>query len=492
MSLLLDALRRAGTARGDDIAEPVNQRAAGDDNAAGSARADEFDLDIDAATAVQTDASPGATASASLNGPARAEAVFRGGASRGSVIRTAALFTLGGFALLGGLLVGGWYYYDSTRNAVDQELVRYTPEPETANDRATGGDAADGAEPLAEEALGPDALDAPTVDSEGSEIERADAQSGTDTADAEVDAAAALAAAPQSGSAGAGSDGGGADQQSSGDAEAGGSGATAGDAGTAAASADEDSGSGSASTKSSDDAPDDPASGRDRTASASSGSPDNRTSNDDVRAEAEPSKGPLVRSTTGGDGRSPLAQALQDGYQALRSGDLMAARRHYRKAVELDSSNRDARLGAAAVAQRQGNAAAAIEHYRKVLADHPRDPYARSGLASLESSGDPRRIESELKTLLKQEPDAHALRYALGNLYAREDRWSQAQSAYFEAFRTAPEEADYAFNLAVALDRLGQRESAMKYYGKALELAGDGSASFPLESARDRLESLRR
>jgi tetratricopeptide (TPR) repeat protein len=199
----------------------------------------------------------------------------------------------------------------------------------------------------------------------------------------------------------------------------------------------------------------------------------------------------MVRSTGSGNGRSPLAQALQAGYRALRSGDLMAARAHYRDALELAPANRDARLGAAAVAQRQGNAAAAIEHYREVLADHPRDPYARSGLASLESTADPRRIESELKTLLKQDPNAHALRYALGNLYAREQRWAQAQSAYFDAFRAAPGEADYAFNLAVALDQLGKRDAAMKYYDEALELAGDGSASFPIESATRRLESLR-
>lgn len=495
MSLLLDALRRAGSARGDDIAEPVNQRPAGDDNAAGTARAEEFDLDIDAATAAQTDASPGATAGASLKGPARAEAVFRGGASGGSVIRTAALFTLGAFVLLGGLLMGGWYYYDSTRSAVDRELVRYTPEPEAANDRATGADtAADGAEPSAEEALDPDALDAATVDSESTDTDGANPQSGTDTADAEVDAAAALAAAPQSGTAagGADSDAGGADKEPSAETASANGDATAGDAGTAAAGADEGSGSGAASKPASDDTPDDTASAQTGNSGTSAKSSDNRTSNDDVRAEAEASDGPLVRSTAGGDGRSPLAQALQEGYRALRRGDLMAARRHYREAVELGPSNRDARLGAAAVAQRQGNAAAAIEHYRKVLADHPRDPYARSGLASLESTGDPRRIESELKTLLKQEPNAHALRYALGNLYAREDRWSQAQSAYFEAFRTAPKEADYAFNLAVALDRLGQREAAVKYYGEALDLAGDGSASFPLESARSRMESLSR
>ncbi len=485
MSLLLDALRRAGAARGEGFGEPGNQRPGADGGAAGHAAADEFDLDVDAATMVEPGSPSSGTAGAGLNGPARAEAVFRGGASGGSVIRTAALFALGTFALLGSLLGGGWYYYESTRSAVDRELVRYTPDPGTANDRSAEAETATaGADPSADEALGPDARDA--LDTATAAPEPADTAASGPSGTADTGDQAVAAVAPQSGSAERGA----ATASREGSAAAT-DGATAGDAGTAASAASADdapaSGSASAEAAARNGARDSAASEGSRTTSASTA---NGTASDDVRSEAA-SDGPMVRSTGSGDGRSPLAKALQDGYRALRSGDLMAARRHYRRAVELDPANRDARLGAAAVAQRQGNAAAAIDHYRRVLADHPRDPYARSGLASLQSTADPRRIESELKTLLKQDPDAHALRYALGNLYARENRWSQAQSAYFEAFRAAPKEADYAFNLAVALDHLGQREAAVAYYGRALELAGDGSASFPLESARRRLESLR-
>jgi Tfp pilus assembly protein PilF len=465
VSLLLDALRRAGTARGDGIVEPVNRGSGVDANTGSTDGADEFDLDVDAATARQAGGDGGGgQAATGLNGPARAEAVFRGGASGASIIRTTGLFVLGTFAVVGGLLLGGWYYYESTRNAVDRELVRYTPDMETANG-ATGGDSG----PSAAQSLDPDALA-----TEPSDAGSADGRD-RDTGDTTVDAETALATATQSGAVDEDA------ERDAGDPEAvrepSSSQASTGDAGTAAATAADD---GSA-----DSVEPEPA------ATATTEQAANGASSDDVRDAATPSDQPMVRSTGSGNGRSPLAQALQDGYSALRSGDLMAARAHYRDAVELAPANRDARLGAAAVAQRQGNAAAAIEHYREVLADHPRDPYARSGLASLESTADPRRIESELKTLLKQDPNAHALRYALGNLYAREQRWAQAQSAYFDAFRAAPGEADYAFNLAVALDQLGKRDAAMKYYDEALELAGDGSASFPIESATRRLESLR-
>jgi Tfp pilus assembly protein PilF len=492
VSLLLDALRRAGAARGDDIAEPVNPRTAADDRASPPEGGDDdaFDLDPEAATAAEPESSArkgdGATG---LQGPARAEAVFRGGTPGGSVIRTALLVTLGVIVLAGGLAFGGWYYYESTRNAVDRELIRYTPDPEPAaapaNDDAANPPGDTGIDPAALKPLasadraGGDDVDPKSVttaeDAEAAQSMAPEASTRDDDVTGTGDAVAESDRAPDS-----------ADRESN-----------VGDAGIAAA-AEAETGKTGAEPAATDAGeatarqPDAPENAEQTTAAATRQS-GNGVSDVDVGAESESGTGdgPLVRRTADGGGRSPLAKALQSGYRALRSGDLMAARRHYREALELDASNRDARLGAAAVAQRQGNAAAAIEHYRQVLADHPRDPYARSGLASLEGTADPRRLESELKTLLKQDPDAHALRYALGNLYARENRWSQAQSEYFDAFRAAPKEADYAFNLAVALDQLGKRDAAMEYYDRALELAGDGSASFALEAARRRLESLR-
>ena len=58
-------------------------------------------------------------------------------------------------------------------------------------------------------------------------------------------------------------------------------------------------------------------------------------------------------------------------------------------------------------------------------------------------------------------------------MYAEQNRWGDAQTAYFEAFRIAPGNADYAFNLAVSLDRLHQSQAALGYYEKALNLGGN-------------------
>ena len=76
--------------------------------------------------------------------------------------------------------------------------------------------------------------------------------------------------------------------------------------------------------------------------------------------------------------------------------------------------------------------------------------------------------------------DPSAFLYAaLGHLYAGQAQWSQAQQAYFQAFQLEPANPDYAYNLAVGLEHLGQRGIALGYYRKALDLArARGRAGF--------------
>ena len=82
------------------------------------------------------------------------------------------------------------------------------------------------------------------------------------------------------------------------------------------------------------------------------------------------------------------------------------------------------------------------------------------------------------------------MHFALGLQYVTQGRWPDAQAAFFEALRNEPTNADYAYNLAVSLDRLGQAQSAATYYQRALDLA-TASALFSPEAAKQRLASLR-
>jgi tetratricopeptide (TPR) repeat protein len=181
---------------------------------------------------------------------------------------------------------------------------------------------------------------------------------------------------------------------------------------------------------------------------------------------------------------------VAEGYSALQSGDLRRALSAYDRALQADAYNLDAQLGLAATAARSGNPALAARHFRLALEIDPRNGYAQAGLVSLAAERHGDLLEADLRAHLSQNPDAAALHFALGNLFATQKRWNDAQQAYFDAWRIEPERADYAFNLAVSLDQLRQPALARDYYQKALALVGQGGAQFDSAVANRRLSEL--
>lgn len=181
---------------------------------------------------------------------------------------------------------------------------------------------------------------------------------------------------------------------------------------------------------------------------------------------------------------------LAAAYQAYRQGDYATAQQQYAAALKQDPQNRDALLGSAAIAQQQGQDAVAAQYYEQVLTLDPRDPVAYAGMAALSQDDSPE-AESRLKLLLAQQPQAGTLYFALGNHYVRQQRWPEAQQAYFDAYRLQPDNAVFAYNLAVSLDHLGQRTGAAQYYQRALQLETAGDADFDRKQTQQRLEALR-
>ena len=174
-----------------------------------------------------------------------------------------------------------------------------------------------------------------------------------------------------------------------------------------------------------------------------------------------------------------------------QSGDLVAARRNYQQALRAEPRNIDALLGLAAVELRAGQYAAADHHYQQVLRLDPRNPHAHAGMLALRSQQvDPVAAESRVKSLLAREPSAEGLQFTLGNQYAQQSRWSEAQQAYFKALAADPNNPDFAYNLAVSLDHLRQEKPALQHYQLALKLAETRGAAFDADAVRARIAQL--
>ncbi|HFD92670.1 MAG TPA: tetratricopeptide repeat protein [Gammaproteobacteria bacterium] len=189
-------------------------------------------------------------------------------------------------------------------------------------------------------------------------------------------------------------------------------------------------------------------------------------------------------------GQPSTYQMLTMAYQAYREDRIQDARRLYEKVLDRQPRNRDALLGLASVAVRQGRNDEARALYRRQLEADPKDGIAQTGLLSLLSTGDPVANESLIKQMLREHGETPYLRFALGNVYAAQSRWEEAQQSYFRAYSAAPQNANYLFNLAVSLDHLHQDRMALQYYRWAVSQAGGQAVKFDVEGARQRIRAL--
>jgi tetratricopeptide (TPR) repeat protein len=207
---------------------------------------------------------------------------------------------------------------------------------------------------------------------------------------------------------------------------------------------------------------------------------------------SEPSTAPAPRSF----GRRAVARVnpgVAAGYAAYQSGDLERARSAYQQALRAEPRNIDALLGMAAVELRARQYASADRYYQRVLRLDPRNPHAHAGMLALRNQEmDPVVAESRVKSLIARDPAADGLQFTLGNQYAQQGRWGEAQQAYFKALAGDPKNPDFAYNLAVSLDHLRQVKPALQHYRLALQLAESRGAAFDAAAAQSRIAQLER
>jgi tetratricopeptide (TPR) repeat protein len=196
-----------------------------------------------------------------------------------------------------------------------------------------------------------------------------------------------------------------------------------------------------------------------------------------------------IRITTS---RLKVNPQIASAYQAFLSGDLATAQRDYQQVLKSEPKNINALHGLAAISLRQGQYEAAENLYLHILEADPKDSAAQAGLIGLKGQVDPIQSESRLKNLLAGQPESPSLNFALGNLYAQQGRWNDAQQAYFRAYTSDSENPDYQFNLAVSLDQLRQPRLALQYYQGALAAATQRPAAFDRNQVAGRVSDLQK
>ena len=195
-------------------------------------------------------------------------------------------------------------------------------------------------------------------------------------------------------------------------------------------------------------------------------------------AAAPPGPASRQRDFTITPARVESDPVLEGAYQAYNAGDMAKALGDYQQVLRSNPDSRDALLGLAAVETQAKRYDIAESYFTRLLELDPRDALAQAGLIGLHGQLDPQAAESRLKSMIAAQPEASFLHFTLGNQFAAQGRWEEAQQAYFRAYTGDPENADFAYNLAISLDRMHQPQPALEYYRRALALALSHPASF--------------
>ena len=187
----------------------------------------------------------------------------------------------------------------------------------------------------------------------------------------------------------------------------------------------------------------------------------------------------------------PIADKLDQAWQAYDDGRYNSAKNLYVEVLNREENNRDALLGLGAIAVIEKDYLAARDIYMSLLQQDPRDPIAIAAIASLQRDGvSLPEDERFLQNMLLKNPDAAHLNFALGNVYAQQEKWKSAQQSYFNAWQQDIENADYIFNLAVSLDQLGKPEQALNLYRDSLSKSNNKQVSFSREDVKKRIAEL--
>ena len=179
---------------------------------------------------------------------------------------------------------------------------------------------------------------------------------------------------------------------------------------------------------------------------------------------------------------------LGAAYQALIAGRTAEAQQKYEMVLQKEPTNIDAELGLATISAKNNNAADAARRYKRVLDLSPKNAYAIAGNAAL--INDLPQTENQLRAQIALQPQSAPLVATLGNVFAGQNRWNEAQQAYFDAVRLDANHPDYVFNLAVSLDQINQSKLALENYQKALALANGRPSQFNKDAVAKRIAEL--
>ncbi len=171
------------------------------------------------------------------------------------------------------------------------------------------------------------------------------------------------------------------------------------------------------------------------------------------------------------DAAEVVAELIQEGNAALESGKAGAAIAKYRKAVETQPEDEDARFNLGIALARAGKLEEAKKEYEKALEIFPDYAEVHNNLGNLlMNEGKFDAAIGHFKKAIATTPDNYSAQNNYGTALARQGNVTEAVTRFAEAIRLKPDYLQARLNLANAYAGLKRMDEAAEQLGIALQI----------------------
>ena len=167
---------------------------------------------------------------------------------------------------------------------------------------------------------------------------------------------------------------------------------------------------------------------------------------------------------------------LDNALKALTVGQYEAAISLYKSVLKRNKKSHDALFGLATAYQKSGQKQQARAAYSDLFKQYPNDEAGLNNFLVLVANEAPQQALRELDILSERSPDFASIYAQKSVIYNRMNDKERAIQNMARAFRLAPANTTYKYNLAVLLDDAGQREDAARIYRDLISQNYDGTA----------------
>lgn len=166
---------------------------------------------------------------------------------------------------------------------------------------------------------------------------------------------------------------------------------------------------------------------------------------------------------------------LEEGYNNLMDGKSEIAAGYYKEVLALEPKNETAIFGLATSYHKVGRLDEAREQYTKLLKIDPTHREGLNNFMALISEQSPQEALAELVKLEERNPDFSPIKAQIGMVYNKMGDYQSAAEKLAGALALSPDNLAYKYNLAIALDRLGQYTQASDLYYELITAYQEGA-----------------